>query len=94
MTWTSGADGQPNVTGVTQTGTDDQGVPIMSAGTPGYDVIIDPAIIPILPEWTQYAVNPPTRVWAGVETVQLQFPDEATAKSVLAGLWVADQAQP
>ena len=98
MPWITGADGQPNVTGSTLvlTGYDGNGNPIYSGnpGTPGFDVIIDQTLITPLPAWASYQVTPPlTRTWAGedpanpITTLQYQFPDAATAQSVMSTLW-------
>jgi len=60
----------------------------------GEDCIITPSLMQ--PAFAAYQVAPPlNRVWSGDDptsptlTVELQFPDLATAQSVLAGLWTA-----
>jgi hypothetical protein len=88
--WQSGLDGQPNPTGtflVTENGETSA-----VTATPGYNVIIVPALMQSA--WTPYQVQAPiSRVWGGDDpaspaaTVQLVFPDLETACQVLAGFW-------
>jgi hypothetical protein len=72
-----------------------------SPGTPGYDCIVDLSVVaPMILSASvpvsalSYQVKPPlTRVYAGEDpaapthTLQFQFPDAATAQTVLSGLW-------
>ena len=109
MIWINGVDGQANVTGSTlvQSGVDANGYPTYTGnpGTPGYDVILDTSVVmPLLLSgsiaWLQYQVKPPlTRTWSGddptnpTQTIELQFPDLATAQSVLPSFWAVPPPQ-
>lgn len=93
--WLDGFDGQPNAIAIPGSG-----VPGVILGRdvmiydyrPGFDVILRPDLMQSA--WSSYQVAAPlTRVWIGDDpssptlTVQLQFPDEATALSVLVGCY-------
>lgn len=96
MAWHDGFDGAPNVTEIPGTGTVVTGkggrqITVYQLQT-GYDVILRPDLMQSA--WAQYQVAAPlTRVWQGDDataptlTVQLQFSDETTAKTVMAGCW-------
>ena len=81
------------ITPSVQTGTDGQGQPTY-APKPGYSVTTTNDVLAATPAAATYQVAPPlNNVWAGDDpnnptfTVELCFPDEATAQSILAAFW-------
>ena len=62
------------------------------APVPGYHLNIAPWLM--TDELATYAVEPqePARIFAGGSTGFLKFPDEATAKLMLADYWIDDAA--
>lgn len=91
IVWQSGTNGQYNPEGVFLVTANGETAAVTA--TPGYNVIIDPALMQAA--WSAYQVEAPiSRVWGGdsvvspAATVQLMFPDRETALSVLAGLWM------
>jgi hypothetical protein len=83
-----------------QTGTDANGNPVY-APKPGYRLIATPDVLSNTPAAAQYQVAAPLDgVWAGddpanpTQTVELCFPDQATAEVTLSAYWTPPQMDP
>jgi len=100
MSWKTPVDGKPCVIGAAMVESgqlDSDGFPVSSGntGTLAYSVLMP--LESFQDAWKPYRTIPPlNRVYSGDDpsdprsTIELVFPDEATAQTVLSSLWTPD----